>query len=905
MRNRNSGERAKTPGVKKYIAPLIIFFLIAAVALMGFAANILKDLPEISEDSLKPEILTTFIYDKDGNRVTDLHGIHKCVPVKLKDVPEELINAVIAVEDRDFFKHRENTWTLIKAFLSPLKGEKSLQDKNGITMQLVENIFHPGENSKDYREKIKKTYLALKMEQKFSKEEILEAYLNQIYFGHGAYGVQAAAQTYFGKGVGDLTLGECALIAGIADNPEAYSPFNNPEAAKKRRDTVLNSMAEEGYIGREEAEKTASEPLNLIHPEENESHKYPYFIDAVVQETQELLKQAGLDHTEIYRKGYRIYTTLDPSVQEKMQDIYSNRRKFPPGSGGGTVESTMVVLDHRTGEIRGLVGGRSYSSGSSFNRSLEAKRQPGTILTPFIVYAPALEMGYSPAYVVDDAPVVYKAPDGSVYRPQNKDGKFRGLITMREAMSLSLNVPAVKLLNEVGVEKGTDFAKKMGFSIATENEDLKAALGETGGKTTLMNLAVAYGASANGGVIVEPHTITKITDYQGKVIVKVTPKKKRVMSPQTAYLLTHMLKTSLGAQEGRAQTIKGNAAAGYSGQAPLPDLKEFKGLRGYQDQWFVGFTPKLLGAVWLGYDQTSPKQYLKDDYSRLCFSLWEEVMEEAHREMGPGDFIPPDGITEVLVDKKSGKLPSRITPKNYIIKELFREDKVPGEVSDVWIEKEICTETGLLASQFCPETTKEVFLKRPEVSGNVKPLDAALEAPKEVCFLHTTTGSYITVNVCTDPAHKGKYYLANIPVEGYLGGCPSKYIKKMNFPAGKEPREYCPIPAHQLKLDTGNNSGTVPPTPILKGSVSRGEGGKPLVRLQWKVPDNSGTILYSIERWTPLYPIRFEIAITSKNIWTDVYVKPGNTYYYRVVAVDVYSNLKSPSNRIEVSVPAN
>jgi len=907
VQNQSSGEKAKTSGVKKYIAPLIIFTVIAAAALMGFAADILKELPEISEDSLKPGILTTFIYDKDGNKVTDLHGIQKCMPVKLKDVPEDLKNAFIAVEDRDFFKHKGvSSKAVLRAFLANLKAGKIVQGGSTITMQLAENIFYPGETRTDYREKIKEAYLALKMEQKFSKEEILEAYLNQIYFGHGAYGVQAAAQTYFGKDVKDLTLGECALIAGTANNPEVYSPFINLEAAKKRREIVLNSMVEEGYISQEKAEKAESEPINLIHPEENKSYKYPYFVDVVVREAQELLKKAGMDHTELYRKGLRIYTTLDPSVQEKMQSIYGTRGQFPSGSSGSTVESAMVVLDHRTGEIRGLVGGRNYSSRNSFNRALEAERKPGSILTPLIVYAPALEMGYSPAFVVDDAPVAYKAPDGSIYIPKNKDGKFRGLITMREALSLSLNVPAVKLLNEIGVENGVDFAEKLGFALTSEDADLKAALGETSRGTTLMKLAAAYGASANGGFMVEPHTITKITDYQGKVIIKVTPKKKRVMSPQTAYLLTHMLKTALGSHEGGAPTIKGNAAAGFSGQAPLPNLKEFKGLGGYQDQWFIGFTPKLLGAVWLGYDQTSPKQYLKNDYRRLCFSIWEEIMEEAHKGTEAGDFTRPDGIAEMLVDKKSGKLPSRLTPKKYIVKELFREDKVPKEISDVWIEKEICTESGLLASQFCPETIKKVFLKRPAVSGKVKPLDAALEAPKEVCSLHTTTESYITVNVCTDPRHKGRYYLANIPVEGYLGGCPPKYIKKMSFPAGKEPREYCPIPAHQLKLDTGSeNPGTVPPTPILKGSASRGEGGKPLVRLQWKVPDHSGTILYSIERWTPLYPIRFEIAITSKNIWTDVYVKPGNTYFYRVVAVDVYSNLKSPSNRIEVTVPGN
>jgi len=894
--------------LRKYFTPLIITGVLIIFAAAAFFANVLKDIPEISEDSLKPGILTTFIYDKDGNRITDLHGMQKCIPVKLKDVPEDLKNAFIAVEDRDFFKHKGiDPKAILRAFMANLKEGKIVQGGSTITMQLVENIFYPGETQKDYREKIKEAYLALKMEQKFSKEKILEAYLNQIYFGHGAYGVQAAAQTYFDKDVKELTLGECALIAGTANNPDIYSPFVSREAAEKRRKIVLNSMVEEGYITREEAEKADREPIKLAHHNENKTYKYPYFVDAVVQEAQKLLKDAGMDQTELYRKGLRIYTTLDPSVQEKIQNILSQREDFPKGASGSTAESAVVVLDHQTGEIRGLVGGRNYSSRNGFNRAFEAERKPGSILTPLVVYAPALELGYSPAFVVDDVPAAYKAPDGNIFIARNKDGRYRGLITMREALSLSLNVPAVKILNEIGVERGIDFAEKLGLELSQREADLKAALGETNRDTNLMELAAAYSSIANGGFMIEPHTITKITDYQGKVIIKVNPVKKRVMSSQTAYLLTDMLKTALNTAHGRsALSVNGNTAAAIDGLAPLPNIKEFSGLKGYQDQWFIGYTPRLLGAVWLGFDQLSSKQYLKHDYKNLCFSIWKEVMDEAHRGIKSGDFVRPHGIVEVFVDKKSGKLPSRLTPQKYIVKELFRKDKVPKEISDVWVEKEICAESGLLASQFCPKTLKKVFLKRPSVSGKIKPLDAALEAPREVCSLHTTTESYITVNVCTDPRHKGRYYLANIPVEGYQGGCPSKYIKKMSFPAGKEPREYCPISDHQLKLDTGNqNPGTVPPTPILKGYVSKGEGGKPVVRLQWKVPDHSGTILYSIERWTPLYPIRFEIAITSKNIWTDVYVKPGNTYLYRVVAVDVYSNLKSPSNRIEVTVPKN
>jgi len=906
MEKRNT-KHLKRPRI--LIAAVIAFTLILAGAAAGFVAGVLKELPDPAALDLKPDILTTFIYDKDGKKVADLHGAQHRIPVDLERVPEELIQAFIATEDRAFYSHPGiNPMAFVRAAIANFRAGKIVQGGSTITMQLADNVFLTDVARHSYREKLKEAILAIQVERLYTKDEILEAYLNQIYFGHGAYGVQAAAQTYFGKDVWDLKLSECAAIAGITNNPAVFSPFNNIEAAKRRRAVVLDNMVEAGFISRQKAEEAKEQPFELVPQKIKGSTKYPYFIDAVVSEAEKLLKQKGLQPADIYRSGLHVYTTMDTAIQEKMQEVYSNPDNFPRSGDGTPVQSAMVVLDPHTGGIRGIVGGREHEVKRGFNRAVQARRQPGSAIKPLAVYGPALELGYPPATVIDDLPVAYRLTGGEVYTPENYDGRYRGLVTMREALRLSINIPAVKMLNKIGVEAGYRFAKNLGLPLTPGDRGLSLALGGLTKGVTPLEMAAAYGAFANQGVWVAPHTITKITDHEGRVLVESKPERRAVMSEQTAYLMTDMLQTVVDSGTGTNARISGRPVAGKTGTTQLPDLPEFRGIKGNKDAWFIGYTPRLVGAVWIGYDETTPQHYLRGIYGgSACAPIWKKVMEYAVRNEPVSNFPRPDGIVRITVDAKSGKLPSELTPEKYLITEIFARDMVPAEVSDVWVELEICSESGKLATDFCPDTATEVFLKRPvPYDGPVKPEDAVLEAPQEKCPIHRS-GNVVAVKICTDPRHGGEPHLANMPIEGYKGGCPPEYVVQKIFPLRKIPQKYCDIPEHQLRPEKKMESpGDKPPAPSLRGEISiAGNGGKKKVDLSWEIPPYSGVLLYSIERWTENNPAKHEIALTTKTSWTDNYVKSGTTYYYRVIAADAFSNIKTPSNTVKIYVEGN
>ena len=432
----------------------------------GFVVGVVKNLHDLDSDSLVPEA-TTFIHDKDGKQVASLHGVENRIPVKLADVPSDLKNAFIAAEDRSFYKHPGvNPSSFVRAAIANARAGRIVQGASTITMQLVDNAFFMDKKQKhSYKRKIQEALLSIQLERRYTKDEIFEAYLDHIYFGHGAYGVQAAAQTYFGKDVGDLTLGEMATVTGATNNPALYSPFRNEEMARNRRAVVLNHMVDCGYISSEEAEKAKNEEFNLTELKQKSSKKHPYYIDAVILEGEKLLKDKGMNPADIYRGGLHIYTALNTSVQNTMEQIYSDPKNFPQSPDSTPVQSSMVVLDPATGEIVGLIGGREHTVERGFNRAVQGSRQPGSAIKPLSVYAPALENGFTAATVIDDVPISYPQPGGKSYSPGNYDGRYRGLITMREAVRLSVNIPAVKLLESMGVEKGYDFARKLGLPL--------------------------------------------------------------------------------------------------------------------------------------------------------------------------------------------------------------------------------------------------------------------------------------------------------------------------------------------------------------------------------------------------------------------------------------------------------
>ena len=481
--------------------------------------------------------------------------------------------------------------------------------------------------------------MALQLERQYTKQEILEMYLNQIYFGQGAYGVQAAAQTYFGKDVDKLTLNECAMLAGIPKSPNYYSPANNMQAAQARKAVVLDQMAKYGYIANSQAQKTKQEQLTLVKPVAKEKdNTAAYFIDYV---TQTLIDKYGAD--AVYKEGLKIYTTLDIDMQKAAEAAV---KKLPTyrtdGNGVQQPQAAIVAIDPHNGYIKAMVGGRGTDQ---FNRATMAVRQPGSAFKPF-VFAAALEEHFTPNTVINDAPI-----DIGGWRPQNDSGSFSGKVTMREVAQHSINVPTVKIAQKIGIDKPIYYAQAMGISTfvldgAQNDKQLATALGGMTKGVTPLEITSAYGTFANKGVHVEPVVIVKVLDRNGKVLEQSEPKQNSVISANSAAELTDMLQTVIKNGTGRRADI-GRPAAGKTGTTS-----------NYHDAWFVGYTPDLVAGVWMGNDDNTPMRGVMG--GQLPAEIWKAFMQKALAQTPAKNFdgssaaSKGDRVYELDDDKKSG-----------------------------------------------------------------------------------------------------------------------------------------------------------------------------------------------------------------------------------------------------------
>lgn len=701
---------------------------------LGFAAGTIKNVVKLDDTPLHEFKATSYIMDKNGQVIKELHGEENRIPVTLDEISPHVIDALVAIEDQRFYEHPGiDLYRIAGAMTANIKSGRIVQGGSTITQQLV-GLAMLDRSEKSFSRKIKEAILALKAETKYSKDEILERYLNKVYFGHGAYGIETAARKFFNKKAKDLNIEEAALLVGIIQNPYRHSPIYHPEASKKRRNLVLQAMVNYGKLSDSEAKRLSEKPIELSLEREEKGYKFQSFIDVVIEEALEKLDLKE-NSGQLYTGGYKIYTTLDPDVQTKMEEIYNNDAKFPQGKDNKIIQSAMVVLNHHTGQIKGLIGGRNQEGQRQFNRATQALRQPGSTFKPIAVFAPALEKGYSPATVLDDYPQVYNI-NGSTWVPKNYDNKYRGLISMRTAAQYSINVWTVKMLNQVGIMDGLNMAQNLGISSIVTNgkyndQGLSLGLGGLTKGVSPLEITAAYGAFANKGVYVEPYVIEKIVDEDGIVVWEHKPRKKVAMSEETAYLITDMLKTVVEEGTGKPARLKDWPVAGKTGTTS--DNK---------DVWFVGYTPELVGAVWLGYDQPETMQRVGGGSS--AGPIWKEVMEVAHRDLTPRDFERPEDIVEVAIDTKSGLLPSELTPKQFIKTELFTKENIPKEISKVWVKAKVCAKSGDLPTPDCP-TKEKVFLKRPSPwsnkglpakFNNPVPLDANLEIPQNRCLIH-------------------------------------------------------------------------------------------------------------------------------------------------------------------------
>ncbi|GGG21069.1 transglycosylase domain-containing protein [Paenibacillus abyssi] len=632
---------------KKRIWQLAIFVLILTVIGLVLTAAVFIDRQDVSAlDNPLPE--PTIIYDMNGKPASRLTG-SRIVPVSLEQVPQSMRNAIIAVEDKRFYDHEGvDASALFRALYRNTKAGDVVEGGSTITQQLAKNVFLTSERS--YERKLKEAAMAIKIDNTYEKDEILEMYLNQIYFGEGSWGVGQASRTYFGKTVADLTLAESALLAALPKAPSNYSPLVDADKALERRNLVLSLMKDQGMITEEEYSQAVNEPLQVQKTVVDElSGKYTPYVNHVIEEAEKIY---GLTEDEILRGGLRVYTNLNPAVQGAMEEVFADETLFPGSPDEIPVQSGAAIIDPATGGIRGLAGGRGEQVFRGFNRATQMKRQPGSAFKPLAVFAPALEAGYSPSSILYDDEL-----DINGYQPQNYDRQTRGEVTLADAVKYSYNIPAVWLLNEIGVQQSLTYLERMAIPVTDQDRNLSIALGGLNRGVSPLELAGAYGSFANGGKRVTSHAIVKIETKDGRLIAEAKPSEVQVVSAATAYTMTRLLQEAVTDGTGKRAQLN-RPTAGKTGTTQLPRTKEFEGISGTNDIWFAGYTPELAAAVWMGYDKTDSKHFMDATGGSYTAVLFKEMMSKALVDVPVSEFQIPDGYTlemPVFVPKRENR----------------------------------------------------------------------------------------------------------------------------------------------------------------------------------------------------------------------------------------------------------
>jgi penicillin-binding protein 1A len=617
------------------LATTVAFLVSGVVA--GAALAISHQVHDVSR-VYDPPSQATRIFASDGQLIASLFRENRQI-VPLTEIPPMLRQAVLAIEDDRFFNHKGvDLRGIARALWRNLRQGELAEGGSTITQQLARNVFLTQERS--VSRKVSEILLALEIERRLTKEEILERYMNQVYFGQGAYGVEMAARVYFGKSVKSITLPEAALLAGLVRAPSLYTPYRNFPLAKQRQETVLGRMASLGYISTEEAANARRARVTLA-PASNAGLagiRAPYFISYILPK---LIETYGEDM--IYKGGLRIYTTLNPSLQSAAEKALraglesAKKRRLKIGQGA------IVSLDPMTGAVRALVGGTDFSQ-SQFNRAWQARRQPGSAFKVF-VYTAAIAAQYPPTKILIDSPVTIQIAGSRPWRPRNYDGRYSGAVSMRRAIEKSLNVPAARMIQELGPDKVVEMAKAMGIE-SPLSPIYSLALGSL--DVTPLEMASAFGTLANGGLRVRPYSITRITDAKGRVIVDNRPQREVGVSPDVAYVMTDILKGVILRGTATAAQI-GRPAAGKTGTTD-----------DYRNAWFIGYTPRLSTSVWVGNDDNAPMARVTG--GSIPAQIWASFMKVATASHDKEDWQRPEGVVVATVCGGSGRLATQDCP---------------------------------------------------------------------------------------------------------------------------------------------------------------------------------------------------------------------------------------------------
>jgi penicillin-binding protein 1A len=659
--------------IKTLTKTFIFFAIILPLLIIAFgfgASHFLSDLPSISDIEFFKSDLTSRVYDKDGRLIGEFF-IERRTFVPISHIPQDVKNAFIAIEDDLFYEHFGISPRAVSRAIYKIFNKGSyVEGGSTITQQLARTIFLTSE--KTWERKIKEAVMALRIESIYSKDEILETYLNEIYLAAGVYGVQEASLKYFGKPVWELDIAQAALLAAIPKSPTNYNPYVHPQAALDRRNIVLQRMLYLNFITKEQYFEARGTPIEVVEEIRNEQSPFGmYFVEHV------RILLSSIYEDRIYRDGFSIYTTLDLQAQKAAETVLENhlsrfdesrnrqerawRKNKQEQPSQSKVQGALIAIVPQTGEIRAMVGGRDFNE-SKFNRAVQAKRQPGSAFKPF-VYLTAITKGLTPASLFSDRPMTFaynksgnkwvlqgsngRGGNRSYWSPKNSSRGYRGDIILADALAFSVNIVAVEALVAMGIEPIINTAQRLGITSPLVDAP-SLALGSS--EVTLQELVSAYAVFAAQGIKTQPYVVEKIVDRNGNIVFRNDPPKDRVISEQTSFVMTNLLRNVITRGTGKAARSLGRPAAGKTGTT-----------NDNSDAWFVAFTPELAAGVWVGYDDRSISLGRYADGGRIAAPIWTDFMKRALRGKPSRQFKQPKGIQWASVDAKNGLLASNGT----------------------------------------------------------------------------------------------------------------------------------------------------------------------------------------------------------------------------------------------------
>ena len=727
----------------KTVLRVILVTLLAVIAAGAvFVAYCVVRAPSINVLDAMPHGYRSNVLDRDGNVVLTLSGeASNRVYVKLSEVPESLQEAVVAIEDERFYEHFGiDPKGIMRALYKGITEGNFSEGASTITQQLLKNnVFTDWMNESTFldkvQRKIQEQYLAIALEMHVDKAWILENYLNTINLGGGNWGVETAAKYYFDKDVSDLTLSESAVIAGITRNPTRYNPITNPEANAERRDYILDKMLELGFITQEERDEAAGDDvyarISEVSTNGGSQEIMTYFEDAMIYSVLHDIMSATRCSEEkawdlIYRGGLTICSTEDSRMQELAGEVINN-----PDYYTSDEQASLVLMDTETGQVRALIGGRGEKNANLLlNRATSMVRQPGSTIKVIGEYAAALDSGaMTLGTVIADSPCTYS--DGT--EVHNFDGSYKGNSTVQTAIAQSRNIVALKCFNQIGMDPIWNMIGKFGITTLTENDKVEAlALGGTYGGVTNLEMTAAYASIARGGQYTEPILYTKILDHDGNVLIEKKQTTRRVISENTAKLLTSALEDAMLSGTGVEANFESDAVIDLAGKSgTTTDIR---------DAWFIGYSPSLTCGVWGGFDDNRTQES-----STYVKYIWKDVMAGAHTEGVAEEFETGNSIEEVEICTKCGKRAVKGLCENAIHGDgtetvCFASGTAPTEKCDCHVMVAICAESGELSGPYCKHEEGRVYLKSavPGTEEEQYVLPASLSDPKVTCHTHTS-----------------------------------------------------------------------------------------------------------------------------------------------------------------------